>query len=212
VIPPSNPGEARLIRTGELENRERYQLLTSLVVPRPIGWISTRAPDGVSNLAPFSYFAALSSTPMLIGVSIAGRNGLPKDTLINMRHGGVFCVNVVSERHLRQMNESAAEHPHGVNEFEVAGLPEAKGKVVDAPYVADCPAVFECRVFREVELDGESNVMVIGEVVGVHLDATLSLEPGTFLVDPASLRPVARLGGTLYGGLGPVSALDRPRV
>jgi len=77
----------RVIRTGEIGNRERYQLLTSLVVPRPIAWVSTRGPGSVPNLGPFSYFAALSATPMLVGVSIGERGGAPKDTLANIRAG-----------------------------------------------------------------------------------------------------------------------------
>jgi flavin reductase (DIM6/NTAB) family NADH-FMN oxidoreductase RutF len=202
----------RLIPMSELDKQERYQLITSLIVPRPIGWVSTRTPEGVPNLAPFSYFAALSTSPMLLGVSIASRKGAPKDTLVNIRSSGCFCVNVVSDRHVDAMNESAAEHPHGINEFELAGVRAAKGGLVSAPYVADCPAVFECRVFREVELDGESNVFVIGEVVAVRLEPALLTKPGSYLVDPEALRPVARLGGNFYAYLGPIRSLDRPII
>ncbi|NIQ58759.1 MAG: flavin reductase family protein, partial [Gammaproteobacteria bacterium] len=76
---------------------------TSLVVPRPIGWISTRSGEGVPNLAPFSYFAAISATPMLVSVSIGARRGEPKDTLRNIRETGAFCANIVTERHLEAM-------------------------------------------------------------------------------------------------------------
>lgn len=203
-------GEEGILVTGDLENRARYQLLTSLVVPRPIGWVSSRSPDGIANLAPFSYFVALSATPMLIGVSIGSRRGSPKDTLANLRKSGEFCVNVVTERHLEAMNASGGEHPPHVDEFEVAGVEAAEGEIVSAPYVADCPAVFECRVFREVELGVDTNVLVIGEVVGIRIAPGLDFIPGTHTVDPAALHPVARLGGDFYSFLGPISTLARP--
>jgi flavin reductase (DIM6/NTAB) family NADH-FMN oxidoreductase RutF len=210
--PSSTDPDSDVIDAGSLENRARYQLLTSLVVPRPIGWVSSRSADDVPNLAPFSYFVALSATPMLIGVSIGSRRGAPKDTLTNIRTSGEFCVNVVTERHFEAMNESAGEHPPEVDEFEVAGLKPARARFVNAPYVEGCPAVMECRLFREIELGDATNVLVIGEVVGVRVADDISFLPGTHLVDPADLRPVARLGGDFYSFLGPIATLPRPRA
>jgi flavin reductase (DIM6/NTAB) family NADH-FMN oxidoreductase RutF len=201
-----------VIDPSAITSRERYQLLTSLIVPRPIGWISSRSTGGVANLAPFSYFAALAATPMLIGVSIGARRGAPKDTLLNIRETGSFCVNVVTEDHLDAMNESAGEHPPAVDEFEIAGLEPAEADLVAAPYVADCPAVLECRLHREVDLDGMGGVLVIGEVLAVRIGPGLEFQPGTHLVDPRSLRPVARLGGQLYALLGELRSLPRPEV
>src|SRR5690606_2935813 len=102
--------------------------------------------------------------------------------------------------------ESSGEHPPDVDEFTIAGLVPAEAELVPAPYVADCPAVFECRSFREVELGGRGNVFVIVEVLGVRVGSGLELEPGTFLADPRKLRPVARLAGELYALLGEVAA------
>src|SRR3954463_16618920 len=109
--------------TSALLPRERYQLLTSLVVPRPIAWVSTRSAAGEPNLAPFSYFAALSATPFLVGVSIGHRRGIPKDTLANVRESGAFCVNLATEARLSALNETSGEYPPGVDEFALAGLP-----------------------------------------------------------------------------------------
>jgi len=199
-----------LIRTADISRRDRYQLLTSLLVPRPIGWVSSRSADGLKNLAPFSYFAALAATPMLIGVAIASRRGAPKDTLANIRETGAFCVNVVTERHLLAMNESAGEHPPEVDEFALAGVAAAESELVDAPFVADCPAVLECRFEREVELGDSGAVLVIAEVVGVRVGPQLGFAPDSYLVNPESLRPVARLGGDLYAFLGEIPSLPRP--
>ena len=201
-----------ILDTEALPNRERYQLLTSLVVPRPIAWVSTRSAVGARNLAPFSYFAAVSATPFLVSVSIGSRRGEPKDTLRNIRETGAFCVNVVTEPQLAQMNETAGEYGPEVDEFVRAGLQVAQAEAVDAPYVADCPAVLECRLFKEVELEGSGNTLVIGEVLRVRLSDDAPLIPATLLADSVALRPVARLWGDLYSTLGEIPVLARPSL
>jgi flavin reductase (DIM6/NTAB) family NADH-FMN oxidoreductase RutF len=190
--------------------RDRYHLMTSLVVPRPIGWLSTFAADGVLNLAPFSYFAALSVSPMIVGVSIGHRDGSLKDTLVNIRSRQAFCVNVVTEPLLEAMNESSANVPPEVDEFVLAGLTAATSEVVDAPFVAECPAVLECRVRQEVDLGGAPNTLVLAEVVGVRLSPDLDFEPGTRIVLPELLRPVGRLGGASYSIVEAVRRIPRP--
>jgi flavin reductase (DIM6/NTAB) family NADH-FMN oxidoreductase RutF len=198
------------IDPAKIPARERYHLMTSLVVPRPIGWLSTWGVDGVANLAPFSYFGALSISPMLVGVSIGDRSDGPKDSLVNMRARGAFCVNVVTESHLEAMNETSASVAPDVDEFELAGLMRAESTRVDAPYVAECPAVFECRVSQEVDLGGAPNTLIIGEVVGVRLDPDLGVEEGTRIVLPEELRPVGRLGGASYAVVREVQRVLRP--
>lgn len=204
--------ERRWIDPASVGNRDRYHLMTSLVVPRPIGWVSTRSGSGVPNLAPFSYFNAVSATPMLVGVSIGHRRSIPKDTLRNIRETGAFCVNVVTEGQLEQMSLSSGEHPPEIDEFEVAGLPIAEAALVKAPYVANCPAVFECSLSQEVELKGGNASLVIGEVVRIHLASGLEMEEGTLRVTPQSLRPVARLGGDLYSTVREVMTIPRPQL
>lgn len=207
--PRSN--EHRLIRTADVSAKSRYQLLTSLVVPRPIGWLSTYGKDGTPNLAPFSYFAALADTPMLVGVSIGWRAGQPKDTLRNILDTRAFCVNVVSEPQLEAMNATSANVSRGVDEFELAGLPMAEGSVVRAPFVENCPAVMECRLYKEVELGTASNSLVLGEVLAVRLAPELELVPGTHHIETESLRPVGRLFAGGYALLGKIKTLPRPR-
>ncbi len=202
----------RLIDPSELRRRERYELLTSLVVPRPIGWISTWGEDGVANLAPFSYFAALSASPPLVGASIGLRpSGQPKDTLVNVQAAGAFCVNVVSEPFLEAMNATSADVAPGIDEFELAGLRPVRSGEVDAPYVEGCPAVLECELRNVVDL-GAPDTLVIGEVVGVLLDPGLPFEEGTFSVDPERLRPVGRLAGQAYALPGEVRRVPRPTL
>ena len=198
--------------TAALGGRERYQLLTSLVVPRPIAWVSTRSAAGHRNLAPFSYFAAVSATTFLVSVSIGSRGAVEKDTLRNIRETRAFCVNLASEGMLRQMNETAGEWGPEVDEFERAGLAAAEAESVPAPYVADAPAVLECRPFRIVELEGSPNTLVIGQVLRVRLSDAVPLAPGTLFADTAALRPLARLWGDLYATIGEMPSLPRPTV
>lgn len=208
----------RRYEASELTGRQRYRLLTSLVVPRPIAWIGTRSWDGSPNLAPFSYFMGLSASPMLIGVSIGRRRGsrgdgapVSKDTLENVRESEAFSVSVVTERHLEAMVRTSGEWPRGTSEFEKAGLLAAECESVDAPYVADAPAVLECRLSQIVDLGDAPNTLVIGEVLAVRLGPGLLVEEESLHVDVESLRPVGRLGLDEYTLLGELRRVARPR-
>lgn len=212
----SGSGEAddrgRVVLAAGLSGRQRYRLLTSLVVPRPIGWISTFSGDGTANLAPFSYFNALSASPMLVGASIGLRRGAPKDTLTNIRTIGVFAVNLVTERHLEAMVHTAGDWPPGTDEFDEAGLEKGACQTIDAPSVADAAAVLECRLFREVDLGEAPNTLVIGEALAIRLGTDIAVDPETLHVDPRSLQPVGRLGMDAYTSLGTLHHLPRPRI
>jgi flavin reductase (DIM6/NTAB) family NADH-FMN oxidoreductase RutF len=201
-----------LIQPDELSKRQRYQLTISLVVPRPIGWISTRSSDGRANLAPFSFFNALSATPMLVGASIGRRSSGLKDTLTNIRQTGVFAVNLVGESHLEAMVLTSGDWPTDVDEFEAAGLRVKEAARIDAPLVADAPASFECRLFREVDLGASPNALVIGQVMAVHVAESVRLDPETYHADVSTIRPVGRLGADEYTLLGEVRKAARPRM
>lgn len=206
----SLPRATERLDPAALPARERYHLMTSLVVPRPIGWLSTWGESGVPNLAPFSYFGALSISPMLVGVSIGNRRDGVKDTLVNLRHTGAFCANVVTASLLVPMNETSASVAPEIDEFELAGLTLTRSDRVDAPFVGECAAVLECEVRQEVDLGGAPNTLVIAEVVGLRLDPGLEFEEGTRIVRPESLHPVGRLGGAAYGVVDTVRRVLRP--
>ncbi|HYH78466.1 MAG TPA: flavin reductase family protein [Longimicrobium sp.] len=199
-----------ILDTAAITPRERYQLLTSLVVPRPIAWVSTRSAARQPNLAPFSYFSAVSATPFLVGISIGHRGGEPKDSLRNILDTGAFCVNAATEGQLARLNHTSGEYPPDVDEFAHAGVPLAWAESVDAPYVADAAVVMECRLFKSVELEGAANTLVIGEVLRVHLADHLPLIDDTLFVDTHALAPVARLWGDLYALVGDTPSTPRP--
>lgn len=208
----------RVHLSSDLSGRQRYRLLTSLVVPRPIAWVGTRSRKGRPNLAPFSYFNGLSASPLLVGVSIGRKRRDPadgpvgKDTLENIRETGAFSVSIVTERHLEAMVRTSGAWERGVDEFEEAGIVAAECETVAAPCVADAPAVLECRLSQLVELGGAPNTLVIGEVLGVRLGRDLDVEEETLHADVASLRPVGRLGLDEYALLGEVRRVARPGV
>ena len=131
-----------------------YRVLTGVVVPRPIAFVSTVSPDGVNNLAPYSFFNAVASSPPTIVFSSSRRAGSKsKDTLDNVEATGEFVVNIVSDDIAEAMNRTAAEFPAEVSEFDVAGLTPAASDIVRAPRVAESPVNMECRLQQVVNLD-----------------------------------------------------------
>ncbi len=200
-----------LVNVAEETRRGRYELLTSLVVPRPIGWISTWGPDGTPNLAPYSYFAALSASPMLVGVSVGHRRSGPKDTLVNVRARRAFCVNLVDLAHLEVMNETSLDAPPEVDEFALAGLRAEPADTVDAPRVATAPAVLECVLHREVDIGAEENTLVVGRVTATWLDPRLRFVDGTRYVRTEDLKPVGRLWGATNALPGETRSIPRPK-
>ena len=183
-----------------------YRFMISAIIPRPIAFVSTSDASGHFNVAPFSYFAPLSSNPPLLGISINARGGGPKDTLANARATGDFVVNIVTEAILKPMVRTSGEWPADVDEFQLAGLTPLASQRVRAPRVAESPVQFECRVEREVPLG--SGTFLIGEIVLVHAADALLVDG---LVDPALLLAVGRLGGDGYVVVRDVVRESRPR-
>ncbi len=182
----------------------------AIVSPRPIGWISTVDAQGRANLAPYSFFNAVTDNPPMVMFASTGAKpdqGYAKDSVANIRETGEFVVNIVSLALKNQMNSSSGALAAGVDEFEHAGITKADCNIVKAPRVATSPASLECKLFKIVDLPGENNVMVLGEVVGVHLDDTVIVN-GIF--DVTRYTPLARLGYKDYTAVTDIFALDRP--
>jgi len=186
--------------------------LNALVAPRPIGWIGSVSAAGVRNLAPFSYFNAVSADPPVVVFAPNSRsNGTDKDTLANVRETGEFTVSIVSSPLARAMNETSREADPDVDEFELAGLTAAPSRLVQPCRVGEARAALECTVWRIVPLParpgGRASHLVIGSVIGIHIDDALIVNGR---VDTAALDPVARLGYFDYGTLGEVFEMPRP--
>jgi flavin reductase (DIM6/NTAB) family NADH-FMN oxidoreductase RutF len=182
----------------------------AIVSPRPIGWIGSKGKDGSLNLAPYSFFNAVSDRPKLVMFSSSGR----KHSFRNASETGEFTCNFVSRHLIDKMNMSSAAVAYEVDEFALSGLTAKTGELVDAPYVAEAFAVLECKVTEIIEpksLSGEpsENVMVFGQVVGIHIDEAI-LRGGR--IDMGLARPVARLGYMDYSESSDVFELFRPKV
>ncbi len=182
----------------------------AIVAPRPIGWISTRSGDGTLNLAPYSFFNAVCDTPPIVMFSSSGY----KDTVTNVDASGEFVFNLATEDLKDAMNVSSAPYPHGVSEFEKAGLTPVKSMLLDTPRVAEAKAAFECRhlqTLRLIGLDGREadNWVVFGEVVAVHIDESVLVDG---LFDVTRARPLSRLGYMDYAVVDDVFQMTRPRA
>lgn len=181
----------------------------AIVAPRPIGWISTVNAAGELNLAPYSYFNALSTHPFLVWFSSEGR----KDSAAFAAETGEFVANLVGRALAEKMNATSIDAPRGVSEFGYAGLTPAPSRLVRPPRVAEAPAALECKVTeirRPRALDGkEAGVHVVtGEVVGVHIDEA-ALTDGLF--DNVKVGNLARLGYMDFTAVSEVFPMRRPR-
>ncbi|MDR3673214.1 MAG: flavin reductase family protein [Holophaga sp.] len=168
---------------------DNYKLITNLVVPRPIAWVSSLGPGGVVNLAPFSFFNAVGSDPLYLVLGL-GRNaaGQPKDTENNIKASGEFVVNLVTEELFDAMNISAADFPADQSELAAAKVHTAPSVHIQAPRVAEAKVSLECRLFSTQALG--ANTLVIGQVVMFHVADDL-VGPKLHINDFA---PIGRLG------------------
>jgi flavin reductase (DIM6/NTAB) family NADH-FMN oxidoreductase RutF len=189
----------------ELGSRGFYKLLTSVVVPRPIAWVSTRSADGVENLAPHSFFTVSCVSPPMVQFTSVG----VKDSLRNARATGEFVVCLATEPLFEQVNATSTDFPSDVSEFGEVGLTPEPSLRVAPPRVAESPVALECRLHDTLEL-GDSTV-VIGRVLHA------AIAPDVFDGDafdgglPAigKLRPLARLGRDEWSTIGEVLDITR---
>ncbi len=147
---------------------DNYKLLTNLVVPRPIAWVTSLSPTGVVNLAPFSFFNAVGSDPLYVIISIGQNdNGEPKDTANHIQTSGEFVVNLVTEELFDAMNISATDFPADTSELEAAHLHPVPGVHIKTPRVQEAQASLECKLFSAQALG--THTLFIGEVVMFHV-------------------------------------------
>ena len=192
--------------------RDVYKLMVGAIVPRPIAFVSTLSADGVLNLAPFSFFTAISANPPVICFSpmIRSSDGQKKDTLRNIEATGEFVVNVVSEEFAAQMNTCSQEFPPEVDEFAVSGLTPLASEAVRPPRVAESHIQMECRLVQVVHVSPKplGGSIVLGEVLRFHVDDAIV---ANFAIDPDKLRPIGRMGGPTYTRTTDRFNMERPK-
>jgi flavin reductase (DIM6/NTAB) family NADH-FMN oxidoreductase RutF len=202
----------RLILPGQLDPVQTGALLTGGVGPRPIALASTCAPDGVRNLAPFSFFNAFGSNPPMVAFAPnrRGRDGTLKDTYRNAVATGEFVIAAVTHAMLQQMNIASAEYPEGVDEFGKSGLTPLPAARVRPALVAESPFQLECRLDRALELGQGpgSGLLLLGEVLAFHVNEACLAEGA---LDPGLLDLVGRQGGAWYVRCSGPALFQRPK-
>lgn len=187
---------------GELSSRDFYQLLTAVIVPRPIAWVSSTSAEGVDNLAPHSFFTVASVNPPVIQFTSVGK----KDSLRNILATREFIVNLAPGSLIDEVNATGTNFPPDVSEFDAAGLTREAGLTVQVPRVAESPVALECTLHSTLEM-GDC-VLVFGEVT--HAVVATAVLQGTH-PGITKLDPLSRLGLDEWGTLGPISELKRIR-
>ncbi|HYL77758.1 MAG TPA: flavin reductase family protein [Bryobacteraceae bacterium] len=190
-----------------------YKLLIGAIVPRPIAFVSTVSREGVRNLAPFSFFTAISANPPVICFCPMRRPGTDpyKDTLRNISMTREFVVNIVSEEFAEKMNICSGDFPPEVDEFEAAGLTPLASDLVKPPRVAESHVHMECKLYLTIEIGEQpgSGNLVLGEVIRLHVDDAYV---DKFRIDPDKLRAIGRMGGNLYTRTSDRFEMIRPKV
>jgi flavin reductase (DIM6/NTAB) family NADH-FMN oxidoreductase RutF len=194
-----------------LQSGLSHNPLKAIVSPRPIGWISSQGSDGSVNLAPYSYFNAISEQPPMVMFSSAPGGDTSKDSLRNVLETKEFVVNVVSAALCDAMNVSSGSFPYETNEFDEAGLEMATCETVSVPRVKAAPAALECCLWQAIELpapqNGRASTMVIGTITGIHIADDVIVDGK---VDVAAYQPLARLGYMDYAQITELFAIQRP--
>lgn len=188
-----------MVNAHELDAEQTYKLLTGVVVPRPIAWITTRSAAGVVNLAPFSAFTFVSTKPPLLGVNIGRKAGVRKDTAVNILAQGEFVVHIAHAPLVEPLHASAVEHPPEVSEVELLGLPTSPSTHLKVPRLQAAPVAMECRFHSATPFGDTGAEFFVGEVLCWHVRDGL-LKQGK--VDSFELDPLCRLGGPWYATLG----------
>ncbi len=175
---------------------ERYKILVSTVVPRPIAWVTSLTPDGVPNAAPYSFFNVMGNDPPIVVVGVQGHHEKRfKDTGHNILNSAEFVVHLVSEATAEAMNVTCIDAPPGVDELKLAGLETAPSVKVKPPRIKASPVAFECKVHTSLSFS-PNQAIVVGRVVHAHIHDEYVLDPARFYIDTPKLKLIGRMHGT----------------
>ncbi len=197
-----------------LSQKDKYKLLIGCIVPRPIAFVSTQSRAGVTNLAPYSFFNGVSSDPPCIMFSVTARtsDGAKKDTLRNIEETGEFVINTVNEEIVAPMNQTSAEYPPDISEFDAAEFTPIPSRRVAPPRVKESPIAMECELYKLVPVGkgGEgSATIVVGEIVYFNIREDV-YDNGRILID--KVNPVSRLAGAYYAPVREAFEIPRPTL
>lgn len=200
-----------LIQPDELSVRQMYAYMVGMITPRPIAWVSTVGPSGVTNLAPFSFFNGVSAKPAALCFSaVNNRDGSLKDTIRNIEATGQFVVNVVPAALAEVMNQTSFEYPADESEIDAVGIEVVPSQIVSPPRVKASPIQIECQLIQVVKVgDGPAaGNLVVGQILVAHIDDAVLNAAGE--IDPDLLDTIGRMGASDYCWTRQRFALPRP--
>jgi flavin reductase (DIM6/NTAB) family NADH-FMN oxidoreductase RutF len=192
----------KVIDASKEEPRKLYSIMLSGIAPRPVAFVSSISADGVENLAPFSWFNQVTSSPPLVSFACSHNSGAAKDTVRNVRAGTGFTVNIISEPWIEQSNICSTDAPFEVNEWPISGLTKTPSILVKAPRVKESAFSMECELYQAIEIrDPKTEIitstLVLGLVKFIHMRNDV-IDPERGVADPGKLKPIARMGGLTY--------------
>lgn len=200
-----------LIQPDELSVRQMYAYLVGMITPRPIAWVSTISPTGITNLAPFSFFNGVSAKPAALCFSaVNNRDGSPKDTIRNIESVGEFVVNVVPAALAEVMNQTSFEYSADESEIDAVGIGVLPSQLVRPPRVQASPIQIECRLIQIVKV-GEGPAagnLVVGKILLAHVDDAVLNSAGE--IDPSLMDTIGRMGASDYCWTRQRFAMPRP--
>lgn len=189
------------IASASLDTVQAYKLLSGIVVPRPIAWITTKSSETLINLAPFSCFTFVSSNPPMVGFNVGERPHGPKDTPTNIKRTGEYVVNIADQTMIANIHRSSGDFPAHESEVDLLGLRTTPGDAVDCPRLSDVPVSMECRYVSSTAFGRGKTQFIVGEVVVFHVRDDL-YDNGK--IHTERLQPVCRIAGPNYATLGPI--------
>jgi flavin reductase (DIM6/NTAB) family NADH-FMN oxidoreductase RutF len=187
-----------------LDAETAYRLITGVVVPRPIAWVTTLSNSGVVNLAPFSAFTFVSPKPPMLAISVGRKGGIYKDTAQNILNNEEYVVHIADSSLMTAVHESSTEHPPDVSEVEELRLSTLPGERIKVPRLAAAPVAMECRFRQCLEFGETRSRLIVGEVLVFHIRDGL-LQNGK--IETKALDPIARIAGPRYAKLGEIITL-----
>lgn len=189
------------IDSSSLDTVQAYKLLSGIVVPRPIAWITSRSSETLINLAPFSCFTFVSSNPPMVGFNVGVRLSGAKDTPTNIKRTGEYVVNIADHTMIADVHRSSGDFPAHDSEVDLLGLKTAPSEAVDCPRLSDVPVSMECRYVSSTSFGRGNTQFIVGEVVVFHIRDDL-YDNGK--IHTEKLQPVCRIAGPNYATLGPI--------
>jgi flavin reductase (DIM6/NTAB) family NADH-FMN oxidoreductase RutF len=187
-----------------LDAETAYRLITGVVVPRPIAWVTSLSATGVLNLAPFSAFTFVSPKPPMLAISVGRKGGIYKDTAQNILNNEEYVVHIADSSLMTAVHESSTEHPPDVSEVEELRLSTLPGERIKVPRLSAAPIAMECRFRQCLEFGETRSRLIVGEVLVFHIRDGL-LQNGK--IETEALDPIARIAGPRYAKLGEIVTL-----